>query len=227
MNFMKRFSDRSSVAHSVILSTGEVEEAVHVMQKPGKIDLSGLTFHAFPYDVAPNGFGHTVVDIAIFPLPNGCDDHRCDLSKLGVGKREEFDGISFLSLCHKGRLRIEKDIYKGQHASIEVPMEGPMRKHVKYGQFVAKFGGRNYEVLIANCDESGRKVSVEGQVLFDFSHDDSLHFKSTPVPAYPLLSISVFLFFTLCFVRVRFTTRAAYEEARYQSTDIVELIETA
>jgi hypothetical protein len=224
MNSLGRFfSDSSSLKHNIVLAPGEVEEAVSLMRMPGKIDLSGLTFHALPRDDIPNGIGHTQIDIAVFPLSPECDDgHKCDLSKLGVGKKEEFDGLAFLSLCHAGRLRIERDFYKGHHISLKVPSEGPMQTHVKFGQLAIGQGGRDYEVLIANCDENGRHVKVNGQVLFDFSHHDSDKSKSAPSEAtYPMVSLSTFLFFTLCFIRVRFTTRAAYEDTRHQSIELV------
>jgi hypothetical protein len=224
MNFLKQiFSDRSGLIHNVVLLPGEVEEAVNFMRLPGRIDLSGLTLYARPYDVIPSEVDHTVIDIAVFPLPRGCNDHTCDLSKLGIGKREEFDGMPFLSLCHNGRLRIEKDYYGGHHTSIRVPVEGPMENHVKYGQVAVEHGGQDYEVLIANCDETGRKLQVTGQVVFDFSQD-SADFGSPP--PYHLVSISVFLFFAFCFVRVRFTTRTADEEATYRSVEMAA-VETA
>ena len=146
-------------------------------------------------------------------------------------KRINQTSRSFLYLAWNGRLRLDTGIYKGHHAYIKVPNTGKMAKSVEYSQLAAEHGQRDYEVMIANCNLSGRKIRIQGQVLFDFSKDQ--HPKTntlTPFPGHPLVSISVFLFFTVCFVRIRFTTRAAYEELRSHSTarmGAVEMIETA
>ena len=232
MNLLQRLSNKSN-GYSIVLEPGQIEEAVHFMQGRGTIDLSDLSFFAFPREETGSQTNSTsYVDIAIFPLPKGCSGgEKCDLSDLGVGKRETFDGISFLDLCHEGRLRLDTGIYKGHHAYIKVPNTGKMAKSVEYSQLAAEHGQRDYEVMIANCNLSGRKIRIQGQVLFDFSKDQ--HPKTntlTPFPGHPLVSISVFLFFTVCFVRIRFTTRAAYEELRSHSTarmGAVEMIETA
>jgi hypothetical protein len=121
--------------HSKIeLEPGEVEEAVSLFASPGKIDLSDLQFYAVPYrkqkdlknmNLLPD---HTIVDVAVFPLPSTCDPRgRCDITKVGVGhKRSVGDhgyGSAFTNLCDDktGRLIIEPDYFVGHHFSLYVP----------------------------------------------------------------------------------------------------------
>lgn len=228
MSLWERFTDFSVHKHDFQLSPGQIEEAVNYMRVPGKIDISDLAFETMiaDDDRPEENILDSVIDIAIFALPSECRHGSfCDLSKLGVGTTEEFDGVSFVNLCEHGRLVVHKDFYQGHYSSIRVPREGRMSKqHVKYGVFDVKEAGVDYEVIIANCNENGRKVRVQGEVLFNFEEDSStLRANTTDVPSiYPFISISVFLMLTMCFFRVQCgTPREIPNNHRYQTVEMV------
>jgi hypothetical protein len=222
MGLWQRFTDFSVYRHNFQLPPGQIEEAVNYMRVPGEIDISDLAFQAIPDDRPEANILDSVIDVAIFPLPSECR-HRsfCDLSKLGVGTKEDFDGASFVNLCVHGRLALHKDFYQGHHSAIRVPRVGQMSKHVKYGVFNVKEAGVDYEVIIANCSENGRKVRVQGEVLFNFDEDSSTLWADTDVPVYPLISISVFLMLAMCFFRVQCTQREIPINHQYQTVEMV------
>lgn len=133
---------------------GQVEEAVHTMPFIGAIDISGLSFYAYPRDDDID-FAHdgdvdealrksisysstrnsnetiqslqmdSIVDIVVFEIFNDqCTSQKCDISNYGVGQLEHFDGIEYVSLCQDGRLRIDSDDFTGRHVEIRIPSQG-------------------------------------------------------------------------------------------------------
>jgi hypothetical protein len=208
MGIIKRWTDRAIVTHNFRLSQGEVEEARSFMKFPGKIDVSGLSFHAAPYQDGKeehvSGINETWVDIAVFPLPRSCRQDHCDLTELGVGARENSD--FFVELCHNGRLQIRREVFHGFHTALKVPTKGPMEKHVLYGLFDARDAGQEYDVIIANCHMAGRQIHVKGQAVFDFGRSSEEHFDPATSLPYPLTSLTVFLGLALCFFRIRCTS---------------------
>ena len=198
----------------IVLDPGEVEEAVSLFESPGNIDLSGLKFYADPYSAArtrninllPNV---TTIDIAIFALPVTCDPRRkCDLTKIGVGHKRQVGnhgyGSAFTTLCDdaSGRLIIEPDFFVGHHLSFEIPKQGPplMNDEIhnrippQDSRIRIPNAGKNYEIIIANCNDNGRTLKIRGDVLFDY---DENHFLGgqpwQDVLLNPLISLAVFL----------------------------------
>eukprot|EP00535_Pseudo-nitzschia_heimii_P013612 CAMPEP_0197193960 /NCGR_PEP_ID=MMETSP1423-20130617/28368_1 /TAXON_ID=476441 /ORGANISM="Pseudo-nitzschia heimii, Strain UNC1101" /LENGTH=204 /DNA_ID=CAMNT_0042647295 /DNA_START=149 /DNA_END=760 /DNA_ORIENTATION=- len=112
-----------------------------------------------------SGFSHvewkeSFLDIAVFEVPENCTSRNCDLSKFGIGSLTHFDGNSYLNLCQSGRLRIDQNIFKGHHTQLMIPGEGGMPDRIKQNKN-NKFRmpkHRHYEVMLANCNEKGRRV---------------------------------------------------------------------
>ncbi len=87
---------------SIGIAAGQVKEDVHYMESRGSIDLSNLRFYAVDYpqqmhqssnlhvrvpnnstiDDYNNGRVDSVVDIAVFQVPEHCTSDNCDLSKV-------------------------------------------------------------------------------------------------------------------------------------------------
>lgn len=139
---------------------------------PGYIDLSDLTFSA-----TGGGEADSVIDIAVFRLPDECDssDDGCDWTELGVGKSLPYDDGTLrwccnndaidLGLCQKdpdyGRLIIDANKFSGDHRFIRVPAKGEMHSQLRYGKILQLEEG-HFVVVFANCNESGREVQVTG-----------------------------------------------------------------
>jgi hypothetical protein len=243
-NFLERhFPSTNIPEHNLVLDPGHVEEAINFMARSGRINLSGLKFEAEPHqeevssgdDVRNNNntedhhHPDTLFDIAIFELPSSCSSRNCVLSEVGIGRMEEQDGDGrpFLNLCHDGRLLIDGIIFKGHHLQIKVPARGGMRKHLEGKKKLdVKNGGRYYEVILANCNEEGRSVNVEGQVVFEFlvENDAPSRLQSLDLPdkQYLLVSVSTFLLLLMCCFRVRCSPRRSslYEAAMQDGVDV-------
>jgi hypothetical protein len=143
------------------------------------------------------------LDIAVFEVPERCTSRTCDLSRFGVGRIQQFSGATFLNLCHGGRLDLDLDVYRGYHTQLMVPQEGPMPQKVRYGKVTVPVPNRNYEVMIANCNDSGRKVQLTGQVIFDFDDDPVSQLDASSLAVLTLIAFAVCLFFSACSIRVR------------------------
>jgi hypothetical protein len=193
------------------IKPGQVEEAVHSMQFKGAIDLSQLQFHAespfYGESVTPSV--ESFLDIVIFEVPELCNSRTCDLSVYGVGVMEHFADMDFLSLCNDGRLQLDIDLFQGHHTSLMVPSEGEMPKHVNNGSFMVPVENRYYEVMIANCNEHGRKVTISGQVEFDSGKQNGLSIESEVKLA--LVAFAICIFFSVISIRIRFGTQADYD----------------
>jgi hypothetical protein len=214
------FIDGSFSSPDILLGPGEFDESRVYMAHHGYFDLSRLKFHAEPgYESSiidkiqqetPDTIDEeqtTYIDIVIFPLPVICSTQpHCDLARLGVGKVEAFHGTSFLSLCHEGRLDIQDDFYEGYHGSIPVPMQGRMPKHIENGKFYVKASSQDYAIIITNCNDQGRAVSVKGELMIEYGEKSA---NTTPQylnPKYMATSLLVFLLLLHRFVRIRWAT---------------------
>jgi hypothetical protein len=231
MNFLHRHHDLrrrhgngrhdDDKGSEVIIKPGQVEEAVHSMQFKGAIDLSQLHFHAESPDYgerdAPSV--ESFLDIVVFEVPELCSSRTCDLSLYGVGEMEHFIDMDFLSLCTNGRLQLNMDLFRGRHTSLMVPSDGEMPRHVKNGSFTIPVENRNYEVMIANCNEHGRKVTLSGQVEFDFGDNPSGLTIESEVKL-TLVALGICIFFSILSIRIRLGTQADYNYHLVQNGEL-------
>mmetsp|Transcript_10558 Transcript_10558/g.20874 ORF Transcript_10558/g.20874 Transcript_10558/m.20874 type:complete len:325 (+) Transcript_10558:107-1081(+) len=166
------------------------------------------------------------LDIAVFEVPEHCTSRNCDISKFGVGSLSHFNGMSYLTLCQAGRLKLDHNLFKGHHTQLMVPIEGPMPDQVKQYRS-AKFSvpkNKHYEVILANCHQRGRNVCVSGQVVFDLMGGNTMFNNLTAKSVTILTSVAVMVFFalTILAVRVNRGTRSDFEQDLYglvSSTD--------
>jgi len=203
--------------HGLQIHPGQVEEAVHWIQYSGEINLSELRF------VAGEKSNHNVdsfVDLAVFEVPMDCQGSQsCDLSKYGIGTLEHFGGFAFLNMCEDGRLKIDKELFRGHHEELYVPSDGLIEEdRVPNPEILIAATGRNYEVMVANCNKMGRDVTLMGQVVFDSFREDS---QNMVAPEMKLILFALFtcLFFTFCSVRINMGTRSDYIYNRFNSED--------
>lgn len=200
------------------ITPGDVEEAVHYMKFTGSIDLSELYFTA-----ESGGSGiETFLDIAVFEVPPHCTSNNCDLSRYGIGAETHFDGMTFVGMCQAGRLFIDRNIFEGYHTQLMIPSDGPMPATIKKGKAIFKVPvqDRNYNVMLANCNENGRSVSLTGQVVFDFEEN------LTPITFHTLtvltsVALMVCLFFSCLSIKVDRGTRADWEYQRFQNVEVL------
>ncbi len=195
----------------VYINPGQVEEASHYMQFNGAIDLSELTFTAFPYPDSDENddFGvESFLDIAVFPVPEHCTSRTCDLSEFGVGVQTYFNGLTFLNLCQGGRLWLNQNKFQGLYATLMVPMEGSMPEHIKKGKLLVSEKNQNFEVMIANCNPNGRRVSLSGQVVFEIDDDPLINLSFMSEVKLTLVALAVCMIFSLLSIRVRMGTQA-------------------
>ena len=143
------------------------------------------------------------LDIAVFEVPERCTSRTCDLSRYGVGKLTYVSGMKYLNLCSGGRLNIDPETFRGYHTNLMVPQNGPMPHKVRYGKVVVPAPNRNYEVMVANCNDYGRKVRLTGQVIFDFDSDPAVQLDSTSLAVLTLIALSVCMIFSACSIRIR------------------------
>jgi len=229
--------------NTIDIAPGQVEEAVHYMTQNGNIDLSFLRFQMKKryneggtsgnsqiqnYGDNYGGTGNvdlhyhyheSFLDIAVFEVPeNHCTSRNCDLSKYGIGSLAHFKGSTYLNLCQAGRLVLDHNIYKGYHTQLMIPArEGSMPNHVKNGGTFSVPKNKYYEVMIANCNQSGQHVHVTGQVVFDFQENGyagSGELTNTTFALLVSLACMVFLTFSLLSVRINWGTRADFERTR-------------
>jgi hypothetical protein len=125
--------------------------------------------------------GSSVVDIAVFALPDNCANTRsgCDWTNLGIGgkladKTSRWcctnDAID-AGLCGSneddyGRLIIDKNRFDGNHRFVEISKTGDVSKALRYGKMEEHVSGQ-YVVLFANCNpRDGREVAVSGETIW-------------------------------------------------------------
>jgi hypothetical protein len=203
-------------SHTIVVKSGHVHEAIHYMHFQGEVDMSQLDFFAepIPDDNQANSV-QSFLDIAIFEVPEQCTSETCDISKYGVGKRDDFQGSNFVNLCDKGRLVIDTSTFEGLHTQLIVPLHGPMPKNVKKKKAALLHKDQTYNILFANCNTEGRNVYISGQVVLDYNeHPMDLSFQSVMILV--TIALSICSLFTVLSVRVHSGTRADYQYERFQ-----------
>lgn len=125
------------------------------------------------------------IDIICLYEPEECSNSRdgCDWTKLGVGAKDGQGGIRWCcspdaienGFCHEGhngygRLIVNSTTFKGQHRFITVPSSGKLQTKVRYGTFEEPTNSGKYVLIIANCNDNGRDVLVDGQYTWYSKH---------------------------------------------------------
>jgi hypothetical protein len=125
--------------------------------------------------------GASVVDIAVFALPDSCANTRsgCDWTDLGIGGRladktarwccsnDAIDeGLCGSNAEDYGRLIINTDKFDGNHRFVEISQAGTVSKAIRYGKMEEHVTGQ-YVVMFANCNaRDGREVAVTGETVW-------------------------------------------------------------
>jgi len=127
----------------------------------------------------------TFIDIVFFHEPPTCSNTKagCDWNDLGLGKSDDEGNLRWccsedaieLGLCdgsedHLGRLIIDKDKFEGEHRFLTVPATGEMEANVKYGKIEQKTDTGKYVLIMANCNDHGRNVMVNGKYEWKSKH---------------------------------------------------------
>jgi hypothetical protein len=125
------------------------------------------------------------VDIVFFYEPSECSNNRngCDWTKLGIGTTDEFGSLRWccsneaieFGYClggpnQYGRLIVNSTAFKGQHRFISVPPSGKLDTTVKYGKLEEPENSGTYILIIANCNDEGRDVMVNGDYTWASRH---------------------------------------------------------
>lgn len=70
-----------------------------------------------------------------------------------------------------GRLILDGEIFDGKHRLITIPASGEYDNYLKYGKFEEKKGtSGKYAIILANCNDEGRPVIVEGEMEWKSKH---------------------------------------------------------
>jgi hypothetical protein len=208
------------IGRAVTIHPGQVEEAVHIIDYQGAIDLSRLHFSVGDESVQADGQHgiDTFLDIAVFQVSSHCSSKSCDLSEYGIGKLEHFNDASYLSLCNNdGRLQIDRERFRGHHTELLVPSLGPMPQDhiIDGGEILVSERDRTYEVMIANCNKQGKQVFMAGQVIFQsFGRHSSDDLDPAVGMHLLMIGVAICLFFSICNLRIHMGTRAQYNGPR-------------
>eukprot|EP00560_Eucampia_antarctica_P008375 CAMPEP_0197825104 /NCGR_PEP_ID=MMETSP1437-20131217/2240_1 /TAXON_ID=49252 ORGANISM="Eucampia antarctica, Strain CCMP1452" /NCGR_SAMPLE_ID=MMETSP1437 /ASSEMBLY_ACC=CAM_ASM_001096 /LENGTH=483 /DNA_ID=CAMNT_0043424969 /DNA_START=269 /DNA_END=1720 /DNA_ORIENTATION=+ len=130
-------------------------------------------------------FSSQAVEILVFEEPAECarSQNGCDWSKLGVGVVDS-DGINhwccsedelYTGVCAKetdtfGRLIIDKTTFNGEYRFVPIPVLGPFESKEKLMEIDVTEGNGKYTIVIANCDDYGRNVKMEGPYVWKSNH---------------------------------------------------------
>mmetsp|Transcript_23407 Transcript_23407/g.32801 ORF Transcript_23407/g.32801 Transcript_23407/m.32801 type:complete len:621 (-) Transcript_23407:115-1977(-) len=135
-------------------------------------------------DAQDTDVGNTI-DIVLFHEPSSCSNTRagCDWTELGVGASNGEGGLRWccsndaidLGFCEGGpqqygRLIVNATTFAGQHRFINVPSKGDMKSTVKYGKLEQKTDSGKYVLIVANCNDEGRDVMVNGKYSWKSKH---------------------------------------------------------
>lgn len=166
---------------------------------PGYIDISGLKFtvddnggdgnRMISEEVERMTQADPAVDIAVFEEPRECTQtsEGCDWTTLGIGAMSEFGDVHWccwgdaleLDICQsrsdsqtpKGHLIMNKTSFVGQSRSVNIPISSNTAASVKFGHMEEGEGGSGkYIIVIANCNPSGRNMTVSGQYVLKSTH---------------------------------------------------------
>mmetsp|Transcript_770 Transcript_770/g.1626 ORF Transcript_770/g.1626 Transcript_770/m.1626 type:complete len:543 (-) Transcript_770:1004-2632(-) len=142
--------------------------------------LAGNSSSSSELDFSTDG---SALDIAVFHLPEECDSTRqgCDWTELGVGASSEDGSLRYccsadaveMGLCASnqyGRLIMDAEFFLGKHRLINIPANGEYRSNMKYGLFEETEVSGKYLVVFANCNDEGRRVIVEGKMIWKSLH---------------------------------------------------------
>ena len=137
------------------------------------------------------------------------------MTKMGIGTAKQYDGFAFTSLCRGGRLHIDHELFRGTRFSLAVPRHGAMPDRIDGGKVNVMTYDADYEVLLANCDQLGRKVEIVGDVVFDLatyaSNGSGTGYSNSDAfsvwLSYFLVFSSVFLCLFCSFLRCRISIR--------------------
>jgi len=154
------------------------------LEAPGYIDLSNLKFVSLRLGSGSNQtFVDSTVDIAFFHLPSTCASSKdgCDWSKLGIGASDDKGNLRWccsensqeLGFCEEksqGRLIVNADSFTGQHRFIDVPASGALITNLKYGKLEEPLYSGKYVLVVANCNDDGRDVTITGDYVWKSVH---------------------------------------------------------
>lgn len=101
----------------------------------------------------------------------------CDWNKLGIGNSDKYGNVRWccsedsisLGLCsakEAGRLIVDAGVYKGEHRFVNVPAKGEFIGTVSYPVMTTHSGSGQYTLLMANCNDYGRDVQLDGQSVW-------------------------------------------------------------
>lgn len=125
------------------------------------------------------------VDIVLFHEPTQCSNSAvgCDWTQLGVGASDGAGDLRWccssdaieLGMCSNGmygRLIVDKVKFHGQHHFFMVPPYGPVAKTLAEDQqiFDVKNDSGKYVMIVANCDDYGRNLTVSGRFTWKSKH---------------------------------------------------------
>lgn len=121
----------------------------------------------------------SIIDLLFFHEPAECVKTKtgCDWTKLGVGASDNYGNIRWccaedtiqLGLCEDenfGRMIINQALYKGEHRPVIIPPTGDYETSVKLPVMDTKEGTGQYTLVLANCNDYGRKIFVDGNYVW-------------------------------------------------------------
>jgi len=121
----------------------------------------------------------SVIDMVFFHEPSEClkTSAGCDWTKLGVGSSDHLgnirwccsDDVVLLGLCEesdRGRMIINQALFGGEHRPIIMPPTGNYIAPVKLPIMNTKEGTGQYSLVIANCNDNGRNVMLDGSYIW-------------------------------------------------------------
>lgn len=124
------------------------------------------------------------VEVVVFEEPADCArSDACDWSRIGLGIKDSeghshwccSDDEITSGLCTTethtfGKLMIDKARFKGVYRSIPIPSEGPFKSNEKVEKMDVNEGDGKYTIVIANCNDYGRTVKMEGSYILKSNH---------------------------------------------------------
>lgn len=121
----------------------------------------------------------------ILNQPKECANSRsgCDWTKLGIGSSDPKGGVRWccsndaidFGYCaggdaQYGRLIVNSTLFEGQHRFIDVPATGSLEASVHYAKLEEPTISGKYVLVIANCNDEGRDVFVNGKYIWKSVH---------------------------------------------------------
>lgn len=66
-----------------------------------------------------------------------------------------------------GRVIIDESKFKGEHRFVNIPASGSFVGNLTYPLFTTNAGNGQYTLLLANCNDYGRDVQLDGKCLWE------------------------------------------------------------